>query len=915
MTERNTETNRPGLEKVYNPKEVEDKLYRFWLERNYFHAEINPARQPYTIVIPPPNVTAQLHMGHAYDNALQDILIRFHKMRGYETEWLPGTDHAGIATQNAVEKYLAKIEKKTRHDLGREEFVRRVWQWKEQYGSIIIEQLKKIGCACDWARTRFTMDEGLSRAVSEVFVRLYDKSLIYRGRYIINWCPRCQTALSDEEAEHKETSSHLWHIKYPIYHSKKFIAVATTRPETMLGDVAVAVHPEDRRYKKLIGKTAWLPILHRKIPIIADPAVDPKFGTGAVKVTPAHDPNDFLMGGRHQLEPIVVMNEDGTMNANAGPYEGIERFEARKKIVEQLEREGLLERVEEHVHSVGHCYRCDTRVEPYLSTQWFVKMKPLAEPALEAVRSGSIQIRPSRWIKVYTNWMENIRDWCISRQLWWGHRIPVYYCDQEHLTVATTAPERCATCGSTNLAQDPDVLDTWFSSWLWPFSTFGWPEETSDLKYFYPGATLVSGHEIIFFWVARMIMAGLEFMGDIPFRNVYLHGIVRDAQGRKMSKSLGNGIDPLEMVEKYSADAVRVSLLVLSSEGADINLAERDFEIGRNFTNKVWNAYRFLAMNLDESIVQAANADFLLAARERNRLELADRWILSRYSKAVRRLTTALEEFHFHEAMDAVYAFFWREYCDWYLELIKPRLNGLSACDAQAGDDAEAKQTALVIATFVMKNTTKLLHPFAPFISEAIWRGVVSESGLGFGKHESESLMVSSWPEPRSDFEDDRAESEFALLQEMIGAIRNIRGEMNIPVGKTAEVLVAGGDGQDPAIITRHESYFEHLARVHSITYARNTARPKLAAAAVVKDFEIYLPLAELIDVNVERNRLEKERQRLEKLLEELNHRLQSHDFLTKAPPQVVERERQKKTEYETSLKKILANMEQLKSP
>ncbi|MDZ7361614.1 MAG: valine--tRNA ligase [candidate division KSB1 bacterium] len=903
MSERTSETNRAGLEKVYNPKEVEDKLYRFWLERNYFHAEINPARQPYTIVIPPPNVTAQLHMGHAYDNTLQDILIRFHKMRGYEAEWMPGTDHAGIATQNVVEKYLKKAENKTRHDLGREEFVRRVWEWKEKYGAIIIDQLKKMGFACDWERTRFTMDEGLSQAVAEVFVRLYNKGLIYRGKYIINWCPRCMTALSDEEAEHKDVSGHLWYIKYPLYRSKKFITVATTRPETMLGDVAVAVHPEDKRYKKLIGKTAWLPILHRKIAIIADPAVDPKFGTGAVKVTPAHDPNDFLMGERHHLEPILVMNEDGTMNPNAGPYEGLDRLDARKRVVEQLEREGLIEKIEEHTRPVGHCYRCGTTVEPYLSTQWFVKMKPLAEPALEAVRRGKITIRPARWIKVYEHWMENIRDWCISRQLWWGHRIPIYYCENDHMTASTVAPEKCMTCGSANLRQDPDVLDTWFSSWLWPFSTFGWPQDTPELKYFYPGTTLVSGHEIIFFWVARMVMAGLEFMGDIPFRHIYLHGIVRDAQGRKMSKSLGNGIDPLDMIAKYSADAVRLSLLTLSSEGADINLAEKDFEIGRNFTNKIWNAYRFLAMNLDESIVQTANLDFLQTAREQNRLELVDRWILSRYSKAVQNITAALEQFRFHEAIDAVYNFFWKEYCDWYLELIKPRLNG---------DDPEAKKTALVIATFLMKNTMKLLHPFAPFISEAIWRGVEIESGIGLGRHEAESILISNWPEPITAFADERAEAEFSLLQEMISAIRNLRGEMNIPIGKTAEILIAGGDGQDPAIITQHESYFEQLARTHAVKYDRHLARPKQAASAVVKDFEIYLPLAELIDVNVERNRLDKERQRLEKLLENLNQRLYSQDFINKAPQEVVERERLKKTEFEQSLKKIVANMEQL---
>jgi len=903
MSERSTETNRSGLEKIYHPKQVEDKLYQFWLAKNYFHGNIDPAKQPYVIVIPPPNVTAQLHMGHAYDNTLQDILIRFHKMRGCEAEWMPGTDHAGIATQNVVEKHLKKAEGKTRHDLGREEFVRRVWEWKEKYGTIIIEQLKKLGFACDWERTRFTMDEGLSQAVAEVFVRLYNKGLIYRGKYIINWCPRCMTALSDEEAEHKDVIGHLWYIKYPLYRSKKFITVATTRPETMLGDVAVAVHPQDKRYKNLIGKTAWLPILHRKIQIIADEAVDPKFGTGAVKVTPAHDPNDFLMGERHHLEPILVMNEDGTMNANAGPYEGLDRLEARKRVVEQLEREGLIEKIEEHTRPVGHCYRCGTTVEPYLSLQWFVKMKPLAEPALVAVRNGKIKIRPARWIRVYEHWMENIRDWCISRQLWWGHRIPIYYCEKDHMTASTAPPEKCITCGSANLRQDPDVLDTWFSSWLWPFSTFGWPKETPELKYFYPGSTLVSGHEIIFFWVARMVMSGLEFMGDIPFRNIYLHGIVRDAQGRKMSKSLGNGIDPLDMIAKYSADAVRLSLLMLSSEGADINLSENHFEIGRNFTNKIWNAYRFLVMHLDESKIQSANLEAINSARQQNRLELADRWILSRYNQTVQRLTNALDEFHFHEAIDAAYNFFWKEYCDWYLELIKPRLNG---------DDPEAKRTALAIATFVMKNTMKLLHPFAPFISEAIWRGEGGEQSLALGRHEAESIMLANWPAPINEFDHAGAEAEFSLLQEMIGAIRNLRGEMNIPIGKTAEVLIAGGDGQDPAIITQHESYFEQLARTHAIKYDRHLSRPKLAASAVVKDFEIYLPLAELIDVSVERNRLDKERLRLEKLLEDLNRRLHSQDFLTKAKAEVVDSARQKKTEYEMNLKKILANMEQL---
>ncbi len=899
MSENNSDSGRHGLERIYNPKEIEDRLYQFWLDQNLFHAGVNPNKKPYTIVIPPPNVTAQLHMGHAYDNTLQDILIRFHKMRGDQAEWMPGTDHAGIATQNVVEKHLAKTEKITRHDLGREAFVRRVWEWKEKYGSIIIEQLKKLGCACDWERTRFTMDEGLSRAVAEVFVRLFHKGLIYRGKYIINWCPRCMTALSDEEAEHREINGNLWYIKYPLYRSKRFLIVATTRPETMLGDVAVAVHPEDKRYKSLIGKTLWLPILHRKIPIIADAAVDPKFGSGAVKVTPAHDPNDFLMGERHQLEPILVMNEDGTMNANAGPYEGLDRMEARRRVVEQLERDELIDKIEDHARAVGHCYRCHTVVEPYLSTQWFVKMKPLAGPALEAVRSGQIQIRPARWNKVYLHWMENIRDWCISRQLWWGHQIPVWY----H---KTTGEMHCSVSGpvdAENWKRDPDVLDTWFSSWLWPFSTFGWPEKTPELKYFYPGSTLVSGNEIIFFWVARMIMAGLEFMGDIPFRNVYLHGIVRDAQGRKMSKSLGNGIDPLDMIAKYSADAVRLSLLMLSSEGADINLAERDLELGRNFTNKIWNAYRFLAPHLNEEIVRAAHVESLQTAKVAQRLELADRWLLARYSEAVQHLTRALEDFRFHEAIDALYNFFWKEYCDWYLELIKPRLHG---------SDEQARRTALMIAAFVLKNTMKLLHPFAPFISEAIWRGEGAENNIALGRHESESIMTTSWPAGLPEFEDAAAKTDFSLLQEMIGAIRNLRGEMNVPNGKTADVLVSGGNGQSPELIARHERYFTHLARVKNLTYQRELERPKLAATAVVKNFEIFLPLAGLIDVQVERQRLQKEQARLEKLLEGLNQRLYSHDFIAKAPQEVVERERQKKTEFEGSLQRIVSSLRHL---
>ncbi len=889
MFDNTTEAARPNLEKIYNPKEIEDRIYQFWRDKKLFHADVNSTKKPYTIVIPPPNVTSQLHMGHAYNNTLQDILIRFQKTRGYETEWMPGTDHAGIATQNVVEKALLKEEKKTRHDLGREEFVRRVWQWKEKYGSIIIQQLQKIGCACDWERTRFTMDEGLSRAVMEVFVRMYHKGLIYRGKYIINWCPRCLTALSDEEAEKHEAEGKLHYIKYPIFRSKKFIIVATTRPETMLGDVAVAIHPEDKRYAKLVGKTAVLPILNRKIPIVADEMVDKDFGTGAVKITPAHDPNDFLLGQRHSLEPINVMHENATMNENAGPYEGLDRFEARKQVLAQLEREGLLERIETHRHALGRCYRCDTIVEPYLSKQWFVKMKPLAEPALKAAQEGELRFHPERWTKVYSYWLENIRDWCISRQLWWGHQIPVWY----H---KTSGEMHCSITGPNdpeNWERDPDVLDTWFSSWLWPFSTFGWPEQTPELKRFYPGDTLITAPEIIFFWVARMVMAGYEFMGDLPFRDVYLNGTVRDVQGRKMSKSLGNGIDPLPMVDKYSADAVRISLVMLSSEGADIKLKEGDFEQGRNFTNKIWNSFRFLAVHFDKEDV--ANATLAHIQSANRRLELADRWVLARLCSAIHKMTAAFEQFHFHEAMDALYNFFWKEFCDWYLELIKARLNG---------EEQSAKRLALSVALYVMKNTMKLLHPIAPFIAEHVWQEL--------GREEAESIMLAPWPEPLAEFESAQTVETFGLLQDLIVAVRNIRGEMNVPTGKTADVLITGGNGQDPAIITQHESYFAHLARVKQLTYARELERPKLAATAMVKSFEVYVPLAGLIDVEVERERLRKEHARLEKLLEGLNQRLHSEDFLAKAPKEVVDKERQKKAEFESNLARLMNSLRQL---
>ena len=884
-----------SIDKVYDPKKVEDRIYQFWLEKNYFHGVPREDKKPYCIVIPPPNVTDRLHMGHAYNNTLQDILIRFKKMQGYETLWMPGTDHAGIATQNVVEKHLWRTEKLTRHDLGREKFVKRVWEWKEKHGAIIINQLKKLGCACDWERERFTMDEGLSRAVLEVFVRLYRKGLIYRGEYIINWCPRCQTALSDEEVEHRDQEGNLWYIRYPLEDGSGHITVATTRPETMLGDVAVAVNPKDERYQKFIGKTLILPIIGRKIPVIADDFVDTSFGTGAVKVTPAHDPNDFEIGNRHDLPRVNVMHENGKMNDNAGPYAGQDRYEARKGIVKELEEKGLLEKVEKHTHAIGHCYRCDTVIEPYLSKQWFVKTEPLAKPALQVVLDGKIQFHPERWVKVYKNWMENIRDWCISRQLWWGHQIPVFYCDQCGFETASVEKlTTCEKCGGS-MRQDPDVLDTWFSSQLWPFSTLGWPDDTPELRYFYPTSTLVTGHEIIFFWVARMIMAGLEFMGDIPFHDVYLHGIIRDAQGRKMSKSLGNGIDPLLMVDRYSADAVRYSLLALSSEGSDINLAERDFEIGRNFANKLWNAFRFLGLNLEDEIYEAAALPDIQKLWDDQTLDLADRWILTRYSETVQRVTRALDNFKFHELVGLLHQFFWREYCDWYLELIKPRLYG---------DDQTARETALKVGLFVLRGVIRLLHPLIPFITEEIWHKI--------GTQLSESIMVSKWPEDEAVFSDAAASDNILLLQDLIAAIRNIRGEMNIPVKKAANVLISGADAATAQLIDRHLSYFQQLAQVDQLTVAPQLKRPKFSATAVVRNLEIFMPLEGLIDIAVERNRLEKEKQRLERLLAELNKKLQNQDFLTRAPKHVVEREEQKKKDFEITLEKIRENLAQL---
>ncbi|RMI15307.1 MAG: valine--tRNA ligase [Calditrichaeota bacterium] len=878
------------IPKVYDPTQVETRWYDEWVKRGYFNADVRPDKTPYTIVIPPPNVTSALHIGHAFNNTIQDVFIRYHRKKGYETLWLPGTDHAGIATQNVVEKELRK-EGLTRHDLGREAFVKRVWEWKEKNGSTIIRQLKRMGCSCDWRRERFTRDEEYSRAVLEVFIRLYKKGWIYRGNYIINWCPRCSTALSDEEVEHQEHQGHLWYIRYPLKDSDAYVVVATTRPETMLGDTAVMVHPEDERYRQFIGKTAVLPLLNREIPVIADEHVDPEFGTGAVKVTPAHDPNDFEVGNRHHLPQINILNGDGTLNENAGPYAGLDRFEARKRVVEDLKRRGLLEKIEPHVHSVGHCQRCHTVVEPYLSTQWFVRMKEMAKPALKAVLEGEIKLHPEeRWIKTYIHWMENIRDWCISRQLWWGHQIPVFYCDNcEHMMVQHEAPQRCEKCGSNEIHQDEDVLDTWFSSWLWPFATLGWPEDTPELRYFYPTDTLVTGADILFFWVARMIMAGYEFMGEKPFKDVYLNGIVRDAQGRKMSKSLGNGIDPLDIIEKYSADALRFTLLMLSSEGQDINLAESHFEIGRNFSNKLWNAYRFLALNIEEP-----NDNFREYGEH---LELADRWILSRLHRTIQQVSESIDTFRLSDSLKAVYHFFWDELCDWYLELIKSRLT--------LEGDHPSKEVARRVATYVMKQCMNLLHPYIPFITEEIWQRLKNSS--------EESVVISPWPEAEEAMIDSQAEEEMRFIQEVITGIRATRSEMNVPPSRKSMLLYRTGNSTVEERLTRYASYITQLARTEAIRPVTDENELKGSAALVVDQAELFIPLAELIDVEAEKQRLEKEISRVTQQMAGLQKKLSNEDFLQKAPEAVVQNTREKLHNLTEKLNKLKANLGRLK--
>jgi len=880
------------LSKQYDHTGIEPEIYERWEEHGYFHVEPEGADSPYVIVIPPPNVTAELHMGHGLNNTIQDVLIRWRRMDGDDAVWVPGTDHAGIATQNAVERQLDE-EGSSRWDLGRDAFVDRVWEWVDEYGARIIDQLKSIGASCDWQRTRFTLDEGLSRAVREVFVQLHERGLIYRDEYIINWCPRCNTALSNEEVEHEETGGRLYHIRYPFADGDgDGVVVATTRPETMLGDTGLAVNPDDGRHEELVGRTLRLPLVGRELPVVEDDFVDPEFGTGVVKVTPAHDPNDFDMGERHGLETVNVLDEDARIT-DAAPerYRGLDRYEARERVVEDLEAEGLLVEVEDHTHSVGHCYRCDTVVEPRLSLQWFVEMEPLAEPALEAYRSGDLRFHPERYGKIYEHWLENIQDWCISRQLWWGHRIPVWYCRSEgcgETIVAREAPETCPECGSGDLEQDPDVLDTWFSSWLWPFSTLGWPEETEDLDTFYPGHTLVTGADILFFWVARMVMSGLEFMDELPFTDVVLNGMVRDHRGRAMSKSLGNGIDPMEVVDRFGADAMRYTILHKAALGTDIQLNYKDleeaFRVGRNFGNKIWNAARFALPLLEE--------EHLAADPEDQRLELADRWILSRFRSAVAEVEDALSEYRMHEAARGAYDFVWGEFCDWYLELAKPRLYG---------DRGEAsRRAAAVTLANVLQGWLRMLHPVMPFITEELYTRLP-------GRDEDDTLMLGPWPDPGDAWHHPEAEAQVGALQELVRTVRNLRGEYNVDPGQDVPVRLSGATEELTAALEAEGDGIRQLANLSEIR-TRDGERPgEPGAHAVLRSgTEVFVPLADVLDLERERDRLEGELERLEGLLEQTEQQLSNEQFLEKAPDEVVEREREKRQSLEEQHDRLL---------
>ena len=853
------------LDKKYHPESVEERWTQFWTENRFYHADETRAGETFSIVIPPPNITGSLHIGHAFNNTLQDILTRWKRMLGFNALWQPGTDHAGIATQNVVERQL-HAEGTNRDTLGREAVVQRVWKWRDESGGTINTQLLKLGCSLDWERDRFTMDEGLSKAVREVFVSLYEEGLIYKGDYLINWCPRCHTALSDLEVEYQETQGHLYHIKYLFKDEDRSLTIATTRPETLLGDTAVAVNPEDERYRGLKGTLLILPALGREIPIIEDGYVDVSFGSGALKVTPAHDPNDFEIGRRHNLPLINVMNIDGTMNENAGPYQGLNRMECRKKLVEKLKSNDLLVNIENLNHSVGHCYRCRTVIEPYVSKQWFVKTKPLAEPALEAVRNGTTRIVPKFWENTYFEWMENIRDWCISRQIWWGHQIPAWHCGKcGTMTVARETPKSCPDCGSEELEQESDVLDTWFSSALWPFSTLGWPEKTKTLEKFYPTSVLCTGFDILFFWVARMMMMGLKFMGEVPFRHVYIHALIRDAEGQKMSKTKGNVIDPLDMMKTYGTDALRFTLAAFAAQGRDIKLAEDRIEGYRNFCNKIWNASRFVLMNL-ENYRGTCNLD---QSADRSP---ADRWILSRLNNACREVHKGLEAYNFNEAAMAAYKFVWNEFCDWYIELSKSSL-------FQSGSQKQVTQNVLV---HVLEASLRLLHPFMPFITEEIWQKLPKEGS---------SIMMAPFPVYEDEKEDPKTEKDLALVMDIITSVRNIRGEMNLNPGLTLNLLIKLEDPETGSTITENLKYIKELAKIREFDIGPTIEKPRMAMSSVLNGMEIIVPLEGIMNFREEKNRIEKELKKIEKNIIVLSKKLSNQNFIEKAPPEVIEKD------------------------
>ena len=875
------------MSKTYNPSEIEDRLYQKWMDKKYFHAEVDRSKKPFTIVMPPPNITGQLHMGHALDNTLQDILIRFKRMQGYNALWQPGTDHASIATEVKVINAL-KEEGIEKEDLGREGFLARTWEWKKEYGGRIVSQLKKLGSSADWDRERFTLDEGCSKAVEEVFIKLYEKGYIYRGSRIVNWCPVCQTSISDAEVAYEDQAGFFWHINYPIIGTDRSIEIATTRPETMLGDMAIAVHPDDERYQDLIGKKALLPIVNREIPIVADTYVDKEFGTGAVKITPAHDPNDFEVGLRHNLEEINIMNDDGTINANGGKFAGMDRYEARKAIVEELEKEGYLVKIVPHEHNVGTHDRCHTTVEPMVKKQWFVRMEELAKPAIEAVKNGDLRFVPEHFDRTYLHWLENIRDWCISRQLWWGHRIPAYYCDEcGEIVVSRTQPDVCPKCGCRHLTQDEDTLDTWFSSALWPFSTLGWPEQTEDLDYFYPTNVLVTGYDIIFFWVIRMVFSGYAHTGKCPFHDVFIHGLVRDEQGRKMSKSLGNGIDPLEIIDQYGADALRLTLVTGNAPGNDMRFSEKKIIASRNFANKVWNASRFMLMNIEKADLSGVTPDDLTPA---------DKWILSKANTLVKEVTDNMENYELGIAVAKLYDFIWEEFCDWYIEMVKPRLYN---------DADSTKAAALYTLKSVLTTALKLLHPYMPFITEEIFCSM---------QDEEESIMVSEWPVFKEELDFRAEENEVEVIKTAVRNIRNLRADMNVPPSKKATVYVVSEKEEVRKIFENSRVFFATLGYAGEvIVQADKAGIADDAVSTVIPDAVIYIPFAELVDVEKEIARLEKEAKRLAGEIKRANGMLHNEKFVSKAPAAKVEEEKKKLEKYTAMAAQVDERLAQLK--